>query len=89
MSDLFTCACLWTTCDLSHQLYDYPSTNGANYLFNKTGPSATWGLVMMGDDDLDILTDIHEWIERDDIVEIAEDLDIEDEDSATGFLTHH
>lgn len=46
---------------------------------------AEGGLQMMSDDDLDIVTEIQEteiqeWVEREDIAEIAEDLDPEDQE---------
>lgn len=68
--------CLGMNSSLFRQLVPYASAPGSNSLLKNEDP-VIGGLHMMGDDDLDIYTEIHEWIERDDIAEITEDLDQE------------
>lgn len=72
-------SCLWTNYGLFQQLAHYSSVPGINSLQKDQDP-ADGGLYMMGDDDLDILTEIYEWVEREDIAEITEDLDSECQD---------
>lgn len=62
--------------DLFRQLMHNVSAPGVISLRKDEDP-AEGGPYMMGDDDLDILTEIHEWVEREDIAEITEDLDQE------------
>lgn len=76
-----------TWIDCSHHIYDtFPSNVPCFLPDGAQGPADdARGLEMMGYDDLDILTDVHQWIERDDIAEITEDMDVGEEEPSTGL----